>query len=201
MMRRVRVGVALAVLVSLAVSGCGGDGDEQASESKTAAEPTTTTDVRTSKGAPISEPLCEFVGVSDDDATEILGFPVTSKSEVGSSDPSGGSCRFTPQATSSDAFEVVVSVFPDTKDTFTSYTNRFTEAKNERTGNRLWTPPVEVPDLGDAAYSFGSPDGGYDNVWVFANGYRVLVIDQNRTDVPGAAEKVRALAQQAASNI
>jgi hypothetical protein len=207
MMGRVCAGVMVAGLAAIALSGCGGDGDEQtsgatpATPSTIATASTTTTEEGAREGDPIAEPVCEFVGVSDGDASAILGFAVTSKSAVGTSDPRGGSCTLTPTAPSPDAFEVVIAAFPDTKDDFTSYINRYTEEKTERTGNRLWTAPVEVPDLGEAAYSFGSPYGGFDNVWLFADGYRVLVTDQNRSDVPGAAEKIQALAQQAAANV
>lgn len=51
--------------------------------------------------------------------------------------------------------------------------------------------PEAVSGLGEIAYSFRSPEGGFDNVWVFANGYRILVTDDNTTDIPGSRGDAR----------
>ena len=118
----------------------------------------------------------------------------------GKSDPSGGSCTFTPEPGGSDAFEVTVGVFPDTVESFESFLEEFTQRQG-RTGRQLWTSPVEIQGIGERAFSFQSPDGGFDNVWVFVNGYRVLVTNEATTDVQGAPAQVQAVAEAAVSNI
>lgn len=79
-----------------------------------------------------------------------------------------GRCDLTP--TSGDGFEISVAVFPDTEDSFTSFLERHT-AEPAPSGAPLWTDPEAVSGLGEIAYSCRSPEGGFDNVWVFANGY------------------------------
>lgn len=151
------------------------------------------------KGAAIGVPVCDFVAISAEQAAQILGYTVTATSDTGDKDPSGGSCKFQPAAPSSAAFEVTVAVFPDTTDGFEAFIKKFTAATS-KTGNRLWTSPERVP--GDArTYTFRSPVGGYDSVWVLDDGYRIMVSDQNKSDVPGAADKVMAMAEAAADGV
>lgn len=153
------------------------------------------------KGAPITEPVCDFVGMTPEAATAILGFPVEPSSKVVEKDPSGGSCELTPLVPAADSFEVTIAVFPDTADGFEAFNKKFTAEKSKQGGRPLWTSPERVPGIGEIAYTFQSPDGGYDHAWVFTDGYRILVTDQNKTDVPGAPAKLQQVATAVAANV
>ena len=186
MLRRVALLVALVAIATFGASGCGDDGDDSGSEEE-------------EEGEPISEPICDFLGLSDDVASGVLGFEVTTASAVGDDDPSGGNCTLTP-ANPADGFEVTVAVFPDTEESFVSFLEDYS-TRPGRAGTPLWTEPVEISGVGDLAYTLQSPEGGFDNVWVFTNGYRFHVTDQNTTDLPGAPETLESLAQEVASNL
>jgi hypothetical protein len=186
------------VVFALAVAGCGSSSDSDEGAADDTKRTTTTSVAPDSKGQPISEPVCDFLGVSADDAGGILGTAVTATSTVGSSNPAGGACRYVPPA--GDDAAVSIAVYPDTEARFAAYIDDFTQETGP-SGRRLWTDPVEVPGVGTVAYTFKSPDGGYDNVWVFTNGYRVLASDRNTVDVPGAHEKLEALARAAVDNL
>jgi hypothetical protein len=188
----------LVVVFAGVLSACGSSSGSDADAGSDDASTTTATAAPSKEGEPISEPVCDFVGISPDDASGILRTNVTAASSVGKNDPDGGSCRFVPPTGDDDA--VSIAVFPDTEEHFESYIREYT-AEIGPSGRPLWTAPVDLPGVGDVAYSFKSPDGGYDNVWVLANGYRVLVSNRNTADVPLAAEAVQSLAEEAVSNL
>jgi hypothetical protein len=192
------LGPLVVVVFAGVLSACGSSSDSDAGADSGNGSTTTATAAPAKEGPPITDPVCEFIGISADDASGILRTKVTATSAVGKNDPRGGNCQFTPPSGEDDA--VGVAVYPDTEQDFESYIREYT-AETGPSGRPLWTAPVALPGIGDLAYSFKSPDGGYDNVWVFANGYRVLVSDRNTTDVPLAAEAVQSLAEEAVSNL
>jgi hypothetical protein len=117
---------------------------------------------------------------------------VTLTSAVGSNDSDGGSC--TVESTTGEP-KISVSVFPITEPEFDDFVEQFT-AKLGPTGNRLWTDPEPVDDLGDKAVSFKSPDGGYDSVFILDDGYRISVSDTATTDIAGRARSAMNLATE-----
>lgn len=199
----------LAVAASLAVlggvSGCGSDPESEAEADAEGAvgstaptekttSTTATTEAPAGPGPAIAVPVCEFIGVTDADASATLGFEVASASTVGDQNPDGGRCVFTATAPAGGAFDLSVAVFPDTEQRFGEFAEGYVLDEGP-TGRRLWTDLVEVDGPGVRAVSFKSPDGGWDNFWFFAAGYRVLLNHDTPTDVEGAPDKLRAVAE------
>ena len=98
------------------LSACGSSSDSDAGAGSDDGSTTSATAAPAKKGEPISEPVCDFIGISADDASGILSTKVTATSAVGDKDPSGGNCQFTPPTGDDDA--VAVAVFPDTEENF-----------------------------------------------------------------------------------
>jgi hypothetical protein len=183
-----------AVLGTGLLVACGSSGGSDGASSPSTERATTTiaaNEARTTEGEPITEPICEFLGL-EARAAAVLPYPVTLTSAVGSNDSAGGSCAI--ESTTGEP-KISVAVFPSTESDFDDFVEEFT-AKLGPTGNRLWTDPEPVDDLGDKAVSFKAPDGGYDSFAILDDGYRITVSDGATTDIAGRAQSAMNLATE-----